>query len=51
MLDMFFSGGFIMDIRKILVASTNKNKICQIEKKLMPLDIKVLNRRFISIYY
>lgn len=32
-----------MDINKILVASTNKNKICQIREKLLPLGIKILN--------
>ena len=32
-----------MNIDRILVASTNKNKICQIEKKLSPLGIEILN--------
>lgn len=32
-----------MKIEKILVASTNKNKICQIEEKLSSLGIEVLN--------
>ncbi len=35
--------GFSMDINEILVASTNKNKICQIESKLSLLGIKVLS--------
>lgn len=32
-----------MKINKILVASTNKNKICQIESKLSSLGVDVLN--------
>ncbi len=38
-----YKGAFIMNIDKILVASTNKNKICQIESKLSPIGIKILN--------
>ncbi len=34
---------FNMEISKILVASTNKNKICQIGSKLLPLGIDILN--------
>lgn len=32
-----------MDINEILVASTNKDKVCQIESRLSSLGIKILN--------